>query len=90
MAARRPLILSDIPVFAELTEGQGATFNPLDADAIARAIAEVLASPARQQALISYGDHRVRDFGFVHLAGQVETAYRQALDAWPTRTEKLS
>lgn len=90
MAAQRPLILSDIPVFAELTEGQGATFNPLDAGAIARAIAEVLASPARQQALISYGDRRVRDFGFDHLAGQVESAYRQALASWRLSTESLS
>jgi glycosyltransferase involved in cell wall biosynthesis len=76
MAARRPLVLSDTPVFRELTEDRGAYFPPDDSGAIAAAIAAILDSPRRQQELVTYGVERIRAFEFARLAGQVEQLYR--------------
>lgn len=72
MAARRPLVCSDLPVFRELTQGQAAYFPPLDTIAMAAQIASVLDSPERQSAIVSYGEARVRDFSFSKLASEVE------------------
>jgi glycosyltransferase involved in cell wall biosynthesis len=79
MAARRPLVLSDTPVFRELTESQGAYFPPEDSGAIAAALARVLDSPLRQQELVAYGVERIRAFEFAKLAGEVEQLYRTML-----------
>lgn len=79
MAARRPLVLSDTPVFRELTESRGAYFCPEDSAAIAAALARVLDSPQRQQELIAYGVERIRAFEFAKLAGEVEQLYRNIL-----------
>lgn len=79
MAARRPLVLSDLAVFVELTEGQGSYFSPSNAAAMAAMIATVLDSPDRQAELVAYGDRRVGAFGFDLLAAQVESIYRQLL-----------
>jgi glycosyltransferase involved in cell wall biosynthesis len=75
MAASRPLVCSDLPVFRELTKSRGAYFPPLDTAAMAAAIAEVLDSPERQSALVGYGQQRVRDFAFASLAGELERLY---------------
>jgi glycosyltransferase involved in cell wall biosynthesis len=79
MAARRPLVLSDIPVFRELTESRGAYFPPEDSQAMADGIARVLDSPARQAELVAYGDERVRAFGFDELARQLGNLYETVL-----------
>jgi len=79
MAAHRPLALSDIPVFRELTEGEGACFPPHDAPAMAAILADVLADDARQHALVAYGDRRVHDFAFERLADQVAAVHRAVL-----------
>lgn len=79
MAARRPLALSNLPVFAELTQGKGAYFPADNVDAMAHAIDQLLDSPDRQRELIAYGDNRIHDFSFELLAEQVESAYRHAL-----------
>jgi glycosyltransferase involved in cell wall biosynthesis len=77
MAAHRPLIVSDIPVFRELTEGRGTYFPPDDSEAMAAVIAEVLSCKERQQGIVDYGDQRVRAFTFSELASQVEHVYRR-------------
>jgi len=76
MAARRPLVLSDTPVFRELTEGRGVYFPPDDSGAIAAALARVLDSQQRRQELVAYGVERIRAFEFARLAGEVEQLYR--------------
>lgn len=76
MAARRPLVLSDIPVFRELTEGRGAYFAPEEPGSIADTIRSVLTQPQRQKALIDYGERRMHDFTFPALARQLEQVYR--------------
>jgi glycosyltransferase involved in cell wall biosynthesis len=77
MAAHRPLLLSNIGVFRELTEDQGAYFPPDDIDAIARAIDEMRLNPERQRSVVAYGERRVHDFSFENLADQVEQIYRR-------------
>jgi glycosyltransferase involved in cell wall biosynthesis len=79
MATKRPLVVSDIPVFVELTEGNGCYFPPSDTAAMADAIGSVLDNPERQNELVSYGSMRVRAFGFDQLAEQVEHVYRSIL-----------
>lgn len=81
MAARRPLVLSDIPVFREITEGKGAYFRPEDPQCIASKIQEVLCSAAEKERLILYGEARVRDFQFDKLAGQVAQLYARLTEA---------
>lgn len=79
MAAGRPIILSDIPVFRELTEGRGVYFKPNDTTEMATTIAGVLSSPARQSDIVAYGEQRVRAFSFLNLAAQVERLYESLL-----------
>lgn len=75
MAARRPFVLSDIPIFREITQDQGVYFPPEDIEAMAAAIQTVCESCELRRTLADYGRHRVNDFGFDALALQVQTAY---------------
>lgn len=75
MAARRPIVLSDTPVFRELTEGRGIYFQPHDSDALASEVGRILSSAAAQDAVVAYGTARVSDFEFETLAAQVEQIY---------------
>ena len=76
MAAGRPMVLSDIPVFREITEGQGVYFPHDDCEAMASAIELVLSSGLERARLIEYGNERVQAFSFQSLAAQVEGLYR--------------
>ena len=71
MAAHRPLVVSDIPVFRELLGPQGVFFSPHDADACAAQMAALLGDPARAAAQVAAGDRRLGDFTFARLAEQV-------------------
>ncbi|WP_309611040.1 glycosyltransferase family 1 protein [Sphingomonas sp.] len=79
MAAGRPLVVSDLPVFRELIGPRGAYFPPQDVTNMADAVAAVLASPERQRQLVDDGRQRVRDFTFDRLASEVEAVYREVL-----------
>ena len=79
MAAGRPFLLSDTPVFRELTQGRAVYCDASSSMAIAAAIAMLMADEQRQQALIDYGRHRIADFGFDALSRQVETVYERLL-----------
>ena len=79
MAAQRPIVLSDIPVFRELTEDKGVYFPPDDSEAMAGVIADLLSCRERQEKLVSYGRERVRAFTFPQLAAQVEQVYQQLI-----------
>lgn len=71
MAAHRPLVVSDIPVFRELLGPQGVFFSPHDADACATQMAALLGDPARAAAQVAEGDRRLGNFTFARLAEQV-------------------
>lgn len=79
MAAGCPLLLSDIGVFRELTEGQGYYVPPDDSEAMAAGIAELLANDERRAKLVAYGRRRIADFAFPELAEQVARLYRSLL-----------
>ncbi|MEH6552219.1 MAG: glycosyltransferase family 1 protein [Pseudomonadales bacterium] len=79
MAASCPMVLSDIPVFREITQNQGLYFDCNDVEAIAHSIETGLHSTVRRKELVSYGDARVSDFGFDRLAAQLAVLYDQAL-----------
>jgi glycosyltransferase involved in cell wall biosynthesis len=76
MAAGCPIILSDISVFKELTQGQGVYFDHNDPESIATAIDEVLSSNSERDRLIQYGRGRVQDFSFHKASLALEGVYR--------------
>lgn len=76
MAAGRPMVLSDIPVFREITQDRGFYFAPHDVESLADAIEKVLSSDSVASSLIEYGNQRVKAFGFQGLAAQMECVYR--------------
>jgi len=80
MAAQRPLVLSDIPVFRELTEGRGAYFPPQNSEAMAALIGDVLSNAERQEQLVAYGNERVQAFTFPRLATEVGQVYRHLVN----------
>lgn len=75
MAAGCPMVLSDISVFRELTEGQGVYFPYDDIELMALAIQKMLSSESDRIASISYGYKRVKSFSFDNLSSQVESIY---------------
>jgi glycosyltransferase involved in cell wall biosynthesis len=75
MAAQRPMVLSDIPVFREIMQDKGFYFPCHDAQIAADAIEHVLTSDAESAQLIAYGTTRVQDFSFPSLATQMESLY---------------
>lgn len=75
MAAGRPMVLSDLPVFREITQDTGVYFPYDDVEAMASAIETVLSSSSERTRLIEYGKQRVRAFTFPELAAQVEHLY---------------
>jgi glycosyltransferase involved in cell wall biosynthesis len=76
MAAGRPMAISDIPVFSEITQGQGAYFDPGQVDSMVDVLERVLGSDAEQHRLVRYGEKRVSDFGFELLAVDLGSIYR--------------
>lgn len=79
MAASRPMVLSDIPVFREITQGKGVYFDPHDIESMAYAIENSLTLSSERVRLIEYGKERVQDFSFHKLAAQLENLYRSLM-----------
>ena len=75
MAAGKPMALSDIPVFREITGGQLAFFSPLDPHDMARVIQRVLASSSEQISLVSHGFERLNAYNYPRIAAQYESLY---------------
>jgi glycosyltransferase involved in cell wall biosynthesis len=76
MAAGCPTVLSDIPVFREITQNKGVYFAHDQVESMASAIETLLSSTGERQRLIAYGNERVKDFTFGKLAAQMESLYR--------------
>jgi glycosyltransferase involved in cell wall biosynthesis len=77
MAARRPLVTSDIPVFRELTGDRGRTFPVDDVETAAAVIERVWSDPVERARLIAEGERRVAAFGFDGPAGQLAALYEE-------------
>jgi len=76
MASGTPIVLSELPVFHEITEGEGVYFSPADSHAIASAIDKVLSSENEKYRLIQYGNKRVQDFNFKKIARDLANVYK--------------
>lgn len=76
MAAGRPMVLSDIPVFREITENKGVYFPYHDVESMALTIEQILSSSSERIRLVEYGNERIQEFSFQILAAQMEAVYR--------------
>lgn len=77
MAAAKPMVLSDLPVFHEITQDQAMYFPARDPHAMAAAIGNALASPAACDDMVEFGRRRVQEFSFDRLAQDLAATYRQ-------------
>mgnify|MGYP000529240367 CR=1 FL=1 len=76
MAASRPMVLSDLPVFREITQNRGVYFPHYDVESMAFSIETVLSSSFERERLVEYGNSRVEEFSFSKLASQIESLYQ--------------
>ncbi len=76
MAASRPMVLSDIPVFREITQDRGIYFPYDSVELMANAIEKGLSSNSERTKLVEYGNERIKDFSFQSLAAQMGHLYR--------------
>jgi len=79
MAAGCPMVLSDIPVFREITQNRGIYFPFDDVDALAESIGRILSSSSQREKSVGYGKERVEAFTFKTLAEQMESVYRKLI-----------
>ena len=75
MAAGRPFVLSDIPVFVEITEGRCIYFPCADVKAIAGKVNHLLLSPGTCNNITQYGSRRVQDFDFQKISVDLQAVY---------------
>jgi glycosyltransferase involved in cell wall biosynthesis len=75
MAASRPIVLSDLPVFREITQNNGVYFDPENIKSIVSAIEMVLNSKSEQERIISYGNERINSFEYTNLSFQLVELY---------------
>lgn len=75
MAASRPIVLSDLPVFREITQNKGVYFEPENIKSIVSAIEMVLNSKSEQERIINYGNERINSFDYTNLSFQLVKLY---------------
>jgi len=75
MAAKKPMILSDLPVFREITQDQALFFNSQDIDSIASSIDEAMSNTEIFKKFNLNHEKRMCDFDFHNLALQMKDLY---------------
>ena len=80
MASGVPVITSNTSALKEVAAGYADLVNPLDPDAIGRAIARVLGDADHRAALVKLGLRRAQDFRWDRTAHQTLAIYHEALD----------
>lgn len=80
MASGCPVILSRASAFPEVAGDAALYFNPQEPADLARAVQELLASPAVSQRLRTLGLQRAAKFSWVRTAQQTLAVYQQILD----------
>ena len=77
MAAKKPTVVSDIPVFREITEGKSFFFQPESEEDIANTILRALSSSEERTKVVEHGSQRVSAFSVDRLALQLSDIYVQ-------------
>jgi glycosyltransferase involved in cell wall biosynthesis len=80
MGAGAPLVASDLPSVREVVDGAAELVPPGDADALAEALARLLADRTRRDELAAAGHRRAAAFTWQRTAEEVVRAYRMALE----------
>lgn len=79
MAAKKPMVLSDLAVFREITENRMLYFSPQSPEEMAEKIEAVLVSNQYQSDMVKYGSQRVGYFNFQRLAGEISSIYSKII-----------
>ena len=70
------MVLSDLPVFREITQSRAVYFDHHDTDSMVAAIDKVMTSSSVRALQIIYGYERVKEFNFKNLAIQLANIYK--------------
>lgn len=79
MAAGKPMILSDLEIFREITQNQSVYFDHRNVEEIADVIELGLCSQQLRENMVEYGYNRIYDFEFEQLANKLCRLYRTHL-----------
>jgi len=79
MSLRCPLVLSDIPVFKEITENKLFYFDPNKPQSIEKVLSSVFSSKTKKKFCISYGLNRVKDFSIKKNRKKLLDLYKEIL-----------
>jgi phosphatidyl-myo-inositol alpha-mannosyltransferase len=81
MAARTPIVASDLEAFRRVLGGgaAGALVRPGDAGALADALSALLADPGRRAALVSAGEHAVAPYDWRVVVQAILRVYELAI-----------
>jgi glycosyltransferase involved in cell wall biosynthesis len=83
MASGVPVITSNTSALREIGEGYAHLVNPLDVEALARAIAHEMADPQHRASLAELGMRRAREFSWERTAKRTMAVYRSVLEGTP-------
>jgi glycosyltransferase involved in cell wall biosynthesis len=76
MVAGKPSVLSDIPIFREITENQGIYFDQQNVEHIASSIEVGLTNFELRQRMIGYGYRRAADFDYKEVSCELARLYQ--------------
>lgn len=79
MVAGKPMVLSDLEIFREITQNQSIYFDESNVESMADAIEFGLCSQQDRDDMVEYGFQRIHDFEFGHLANRLCRLYRAHL-----------
>jgi alpha-1,3-rhamnosyl/mannosyltransferase len=84
MASGVPVITSNTSALREVGEGSAQLVNPLDVEALARAIAHSMADPEHRASLAELGRRRAREFSWERAGRRTLAIYRSVIEGTPT------
>ncbi len=90
MASGVPVITSNTSALREIGEGFAHLVNPLDVEALARAIAHSMAAPEQRATLAELGRRRAREFSWERTAKRTMAVYKSVLEGTPTASLSAS
>lgn len=76
MASGKPMVLSNLPVFKEITEERALYFDPNSAESMANAIEIGLLNSTLRKQMVDYGSKRVKGFDFQTVGKSLAAIYK--------------